>query len=93
MTGPALVQHTESVVTSDDTSAGTGGPAGAEPTRAWDARAIQLSRMARASLIVIIREHAASHVRWWAPGCGPEAWSKDELVADILRIEFPEIRR
>jgi hypothetical protein len=52
---------------------------------ARDARAVQLDRMARYYLVKIAREHGGT----WLTG-GPETWGKDELVAEILRAEFPE---
>jgi hypothetical protein len=52
--------------------------------RLHDARAVQLDRMARHRLAAIIREHGGT----WVMG-GPETWTKDELVAEILSAEFP----
>jgi hypothetical protein len=52
--------------------------------RIRDARAVQLDRMARHRLVAIVREHGGT----WLMG-GPETWTKDELVAEILSAEFP----
>lgn len=49
-----------------------------------DDRAVQLDRTARHRLVAIVHEHGGT----WLMG-GPESWSKDELVAEILRAEFP----
>jgi hypothetical protein len=51
---------------------------------AWDARAVQLDRMARAKLVTLARQSGGR----WLMG-GPEGWTKDELVAEILSAEFP----
>jgi hypothetical protein len=64
----------------------------ATPTAAYDARAVQLDRMAKHNLLTIVRQHAAERGAPWVFG-GPELWSKDELIADILRSEFPEVNR
>lgn len=53
-----------------------------------DARAVELDRMARHRLVAIVREHGGM----WVTG-GPECWSKDELVTEILSAEFPEVTR
>jgi hypothetical protein len=55
---------------------------------ARDARAVQLDRTARHRLVAIVREHGGT----WLMG-GPETWGKDELVAEILAAEFPEVTR
>lgn len=49
-----------------------------------DARAVELARMAHQRLVVLARELGGP----WLLG-GPELWSKDELVTEILRAEFP----
>jgi len=55
----------------------------ARPARtALDARAVQLDRTARHQLAAIVREHGGT----WLVGA-PESWTKDELVAEILRAE------
>jgi hypothetical protein len=58
----------------------------------WNARVTQLDRMAKYKLLAIVRQHAAERGASWVIG-GPELWSKDELTADILRFEFPEVER
>jgi hypothetical protein len=62
--------------------------AAAAAKRARDARAVQLDRMARHRLVAIVREHGGT----WLMG-GPETWTKDELTAEILRAEYPEVTR
>lgn len=51
------------------------------------ARAVQLDRMARPRVLAIVLERGGT----WIMG-GPGTWSKDELIAEILRAEFPEAR-
>lgn len=51
-----------------------------------DARAVQLDRMGRRRLVAIVRDLGGM----WILG-GPEDWSKDELVTEILHAEFPEM--
>lgn len=48
-----------------------------------DARAVQLSRMARARLVDLVTEQGGV----WILG-GPPTWDKDELVTELLRTEF-----
>ena len=57
-----------------------------------DARVHQLARMTKSALLAIVTEHAREHGARWAVG-GPQLWSTDELIADVLRFEFPEVTR
>ena len=50
-----------------------------------NARVIELSHTRKAELIELVRRRAE-----WLAG-GPELWSRDELIADILAAEFPDI--
>jgi hypothetical protein len=55
---------------------------------ARDNRARELNRMSKRGLLFIMR------LRLWAIGVqyvigGPHLWSKDELIAGILALEYP----
>lgn len=52
----------------------------------WDNRVREISRWSKVRLAARVREHGT--LVWSvAP---PEKWSHDELVSEVLRIEFPE---
>lgn len=50
-----------------------------------NARVVALYRMRKADLAAHYRQ-ISNHV--WSP-VPPEKWNKDQLVSDILQIEFP----
>ncbi len=70
---------------------------GAEPlaktAKRMDARARQLTRLRKRDLVAIVTDHARRHGggRWAVHG--PHLWSRDELVSELLRYEFPEVTR
>lgn len=60
---------------------------------AWmDRRVIELTHTRKADLIRLVRDRARREGGRWLIG-GPEVWSKDELISDVIRHEFPEVAR
>lgn len=55
---------------------------------AWDARVKELYRLKRVELAGMVRER--SGLVWSAVPA--EKWSKDELVNELLRLDFPKGR-
>lgn len=62
---------------------------GDEVTAEQSQRISELSKMSKARLLEIIRDHAKRHGARWIIG-GPQLWSKDELIDGIMEFERKE---